>query len=129
MDPIADMLTRIRNAQLVLKEDVLIPYSRMKFHLAKILEQKGFVKNVDTFGRKARKKIKIGLRYDEDKRPLISGLERVSKQGQRIYKRAKEIKPVRGGAGMSIISSSQGLMTGREAKKRNLGGEHICNIW
>lgn len=129
MDPIADMLTRIRNAQAVLKKDVLVPYSRIKFEIAKILEKKGFVESVRKFGRKGGKKIKIVLRYDEDKRPFISGLRRVSKQGQRIYRSVEEIRPVRGGTGISIVSTSQGVMTGKEAKKRKMGGEVICEVW
>lgn len=128
MDPIADMLTRIRNAQAVDKDEVLIPYSSMKFQIAKILEKKELVGEVDKVGRK-KKSVRISLKYEEDGTPHIRGLKRVSKQGQRIYKRAGDLRAVRGGFGTGIISTSQGLVTIDEARKRGVGGEVICEIW
>lgn len=128
MDPIADMLTRIRNAQAVDKDEVLIPYSSMKFQIAKILEKKELVGEVDKVGRK-KKSVRISLEYEEDGTPHIRGLKRVSKQGQRIYKRAGDLRAVRGGFGTGIISTSQGLVTIDEARKRGVGGEVICEIW
>ena len=127
-DPIADMLNRIRNAQAVLKETVDIPISNLKYEVAKILEKGGFVSGVEKKGKKAKKVIEITLKYNE-KIPVISGLKRISKPGQRIYKRAKELKSVKGGYGIAIISTSKGLMTDKEARKQKLGGEVICEIW
>jgi len=129
-DPVADMLNRIRNAQAVLKETVDIPISNLRYEIAKILEKGGFVAEVEKKGKKTKKVIEITLKYNE-KVPVISGLKRVSKPGQRIYKRAKELKPVKGGYGIAIISTSKGggLMTDKEARKQKLGGEVICEIW
>lgn len=128
MDSISDMLNRIRNAQSVLKEQVFIPFSNLKYEIAKILEKQGFVKKTEKRGRKTKKIIEIDLKYIK-KIPAISGLKRISKPGQRIYKNFKEIKPVRGGYGMAIISTSRGLMTNKEARKQKMGGEIICEIW
>lgn len=127
-DPIADMLTRIRNAQAVLKPEVFVPFSKIKYQIIKILEKEGFVEKVERKGRGVRKKIKIVLKY-EDKTPAISGLRKVSKPGQRIYLPVKKIKPVRGGFGIAIISTPKDLMTDKEARKKRLGGEIICEIW
>ncbi len=130
-DPVADMLNRIRNAQAVLKETVDIPLSNLRYEIAKILEKGGFVAEVEKKGKKTKKVIEITLKYNE-KIPVISGLKRISKPGQRIYKRAKELKPVKGGYGIAIISTSKGgggLMTDKEARKQKLGGEVICEIW
>jgi len=128
MDPIADMLTSIRNAQVVLKETVKIPFSKFKLELAKVLEKNGFVKKVEKKGRGIKRVIEIKLKY-EDKIPVISGLKKISKPGQRIYAGAREIKPVRSGYGISIISTSKGLMTDKEVRKQNIGGEVICQVW
>jgi len=128
MDPISDMLTIIRNAQAVRKETVNVPFSNLKYEIAKVLEKEGFLKKVGKQGKKTRKKIEIILKYDSGA-PVISGLKRISKPGQRIYKKRREIKRVKGGYGKTIISTSKGLMTDREAKKQKLGGEIICEIW
>jgi small subunit ribosomal protein S8 len=128
MDPIAEMLTIMRNALLVKKEKVSIPFSKLKFRIAEILQENGFVENVERKRRKVKKIIEITLKYDNGK-PAISGLKRISKPGQRIYLPAKKIKKVKGGFGIAIISTSRGLMTDKEARKRRLGGEVICEIW
>lgn len=128
MDTIADMLTLIRNAQAVLKETVVIPYSEIKFEIAKILKKENFIEGIEKKGRKTKKSIEIKLKYD-DKKPAISSLRRVSRPGQRIYTTAGKIKKVRDGYGITIISTSKGLMTNKEARKKNLGGEIICEIW
>ncbi len=127
-DPIADMLNRIRNAQAVLKPTVDVPFSNLKYELAKILEKKDFVEKIEKKGKQIRKIIEITLKY-KNKLPVISGLTRISKSGQRIYLPIKKIKKVRGGYGMLIISTSKGLMTDTEAKKQKLGGEILCEIW
>ena len=128
MDPITNMLNSIKNAQAVLLPQIEVDFSNLKYEIAKILERKGLVEKVSKSGKKINKTLEIVLKY-EDKIPAISGLKRVSKSGQRIYLPAQKIKSVRGGYGFSIISTSKGLMTGSEAKKQNLGGELICEIW
>jgi small subunit ribosomal protein S8 len=128
VDPISDMLTRIRNAQAVAHQTVTIPFSKLKFNLAKVLEKEGLVGEVATRGRKARKIIEIKLKYEKGI-PVIQGLKRVSKPGRRIYIKKNELKPVRQGYGLIIISTSQGLMTNKEAKKKGLGGEVLCEVW
>ncbi|MCP6719600.1 MAG: 30S ribosomal protein S8 [Patescibacteria group bacterium] len=128
MDPIADMLTSIRNAQSVSKETVKVPFSKLKFEIAKILEKEGFINKAERKGKKIKKFIEIDLKY-EDKTAVISGLRKVSKPGQRIYISSKEIRPVRSGYGISIISTSKGLMTNKKARRQNMGGEVICEIW
>ena len=128
MDPISDMLTSIKNALAVRHPTVSVPLSNLKYEVAKILEKGGFVAKVEKKGKKAKKAIEITLKYD-GKVSAISGLKRISKSGQRIYKRAEELKPVRGGYGIAIISTSKGLMTDKEARKQKLGGEVICEIW
>ncbi len=128
MDPIADMLTSIRNAQAVLKETVNVPYSEIKFEIAKILKQENFVEEIERKGRKHKKLITIKLKYNNNE-PVISGLKRISKPGQRIYTAVGKIKRIRAGYGISIISTSKGLMTDKEARKKNSGGEILCEIW
>jgi len=128
MDPINNMLNSIKNAQAVLLPQIEVDFSNLKYEIAKILERRGLVGKVAKSGKKTTKTLEIVLKYD-DKIPAISGMKRVSKPGQRIYLPAQKIKSVRGGYGISIISTSKGLMTGSEAKKQNLGGELICEIW
>ena len=128
MDPISDMLNRIRNAQAVLKEQVDMPFSNLKYEIARVLEEKGFIEKAEKKGKRTKRTIEITLRYN-DKIPVISGLKMVSKPGQRIYKSFREVKPVRSGYGIAIISTPKGLMTDKEVKKQRLGGEVICEIW
>jgi small subunit ribosomal protein S8 len=128
MDPISDLLNQIRNGQAVLKEQILLPFSNLKYEIVKILEKEGFVEKIEKKGRKTKKIIEITLKYN-NKIPVISGLKRISKSGQRIYKNFKELKPVKSGYGIAIISTSKGLMTNKEARKQKLGGEVICEIW
>ena len=128
VDPISDMLTRIRNAQAVSSEKVLIPFSNLKLNLAKILEKQELIGKVNVQGRKIRKIIEIKLSY-KDGESVISNIKRISKPGQRIYIKKDEIKPIRQGYGLTIISTSKGLMTNMEAKKKRLGGEVICEIY
>ena len=129
MDPIADMLTVIRNAQAVKKDTVVVPFSNLKYEIARILEKNGFVDKVAKEGRKTKRAIMITLKYGEAKEPAISGLKRISKPGQRIYKKFKELKSVKSGFGIAIISTSKGLMRDKEARKQKLGGEIICEVW
>lgn len=131
VDPISDMLTRIRNALAVGHSTVDIPFSKIKFSLAEILANEGFVEKVERKGRGVKKRIEIKLMYEDKKNtiPKISHLKRISKPGKREYVQAKDIRPVLGGRGMSVISTSRGLMTGKEAKKKGLGGEVLCEMW
>jgi small subunit ribosomal protein S8 len=126
-DPIADMLTRIRNAGKALLPAVELPHSRMKESVAKILKSEGYVGDVAVEGN-AMKKIKIRLKY-QGKKSVIEGLKRVSKPGLRRYVGSTEIPRVLGGMGVSIVSTSEGVMTGAQAKKKNLGGELLCYVW
>jgi len=137
-DPITDTLNRIRNAQAVLHPTVDIPFSNLKYEIAKILKKEGFVEKVEKKGRKTKRMIEITLKYlpsealvkgGENKTPVISGLVRISKPSQRIYFKAKKIKRVKEGYGLAIISTSKGLMTDKEARKEKLGGEVICKVW
>jgi len=128
IDPIADMLNIIRNAQMAGKPEVSVPFSGIKFNIAQILEKNKFIDKAEKKGKKNGKFMSIVLKYD-NKAPVISGLKRVSKPGQRIYLSAKEIKSVRGGYGIAIISTPKGLMTNKEARKQKLGGEVICEVW
>ncbi len=122
------MLNRIRNAQAVLKLEVSIPFSNKKLEIAKILMQEDFVNEIKKSKKKKNKTIEIVLKYDEGI-PTISGLKRISKPGQKIYVKASEIKSVRRGYGIAIISTSKGLMTNKKARKEKHGGEVICEVW
>ena len=126
-DPISDMLTRIRNGGRALLPAVEMPHSKIKESVAKILKTEGYVADVAVEG-EGKKKIKIRLKYN-GKKNVIEGLKRVSKPGLRKYVGSTEIPRVLGGLGVSIVSTSEGLMTGTEAKKKNLGGELLCYIW
>ncbi|MBU1292020.1 30S ribosomal protein S8 [Patescibacteria group bacterium] len=127
-DPIADMLTRIRNAQAVNHKTVVIPFSKLKLNLAEILIKEGLIKKVTPQGRKTRKVIEIELKYQKGQ-PIINVLRRISKPGRRLYIKKSQIRSIRQGFGLSIISTHQGLMTNSEAKKKGLGGEIMCEIW
>jgi len=127
-DPIADMLTRLRNGAVAKKQDVTIPYSKLKHSLAEILKKEGYVADFKvvegTF-----KELVVTLKYDSRGEAVIGGLKRVSKPGQRIYVPITKIPRVNGGLGVSILSTSKGLMTDKEARKQKFGGEVICQVW
>ena len=128
IDPIVDMLNRIRNASMVLHPTVNIPFSNLRQEIAGILEKEKFIEKMEKRGKKTKKIIKITLKY-ENKNSVITDLQRISKQGQRVYVSSKQAGRVRGGRGIAIISTAKGLMTGREARRRKLGGEIICEVW
>ena len=128
-DPISDMLARIRNAQLVNHETVVMPVSKMKTRVAKILEDEGYIANVETIEDRPQGRLKFALKYDDAGRPVIEGLKRVSRPGMRIYRNAKEIPTVRGGMGMAVVSTSRGVMSDAEARSKNVGGEVLCYVW
>jgi small subunit ribosomal protein S8 len=128
-DPIADMLTRIRNAGMVKHDSVLVPASKMKLAIAKILKEEGFITDYEVVKGKPHRDIKIHLKYLGDNRPAISGLKRVSKPGLRVFVAKKEIPRVYGGMGVAIMSTSTGLRTGQQAWRQGSGGELLCYVW
>ncbi len=127
-DPIADMLTRLRNAIMARHTRVMIPASNMKIAIAQILKEEGYIKDYDVVRDTPQGTIRLTLRY-VDKRPVLSQLKRVSKPGLRVYTRRESIPRVRGGLGTAILSTPQGLMTGRKAYQLGLGGEVVCYVW
>jgi len=130
-DPIADMLTRIRNANKAQHDSVTMPGSKLKESLATILEREGYIGGFSTAPNEGRpgSSLTITLKYDSERRSTIAGLKRVSKPGLRIYARADNIDRVLGGFGVAVLSTSAGLMTDRGARKRHLGGEVLCHVW
>jgi small subunit ribosomal protein S8 len=128
-DPIADMLTRIRNASKAKHEEVDIPSSKLKVEIAKILKDEGFVKNVKLVKDRRQGLIRVYLKYTEDEIPVIQGIKRISKPGRRIYAGNDSIPRVLAGLGTAIMSTPKGIQTGKQAKKDNVGGEVICHVW
>jgi len=128
-DPIADMLTRIRNAVRARHPKVEIPHSRHKLGIAQILKGEGYVGDVAVVEKGKFKVIRVTLRYDADGNAIITGLSMVSRPGRRIYAGHQEIPPVMGGIGLTILSTPKGLMSGQDARKAGVGGEIVCNVW
>ena len=132
MDPRADMLSRIRNAAAVQKAEILLPMSKLKFNIAKLLEENGWVTKAEVIpheGKGGFDELKIVLKYKADGKPKIASLTRISKSSRRVYVGKDELPRVLNNLGIAILSTSQGIMTNREARKRNLGGEVICEIY
>ncbi len=128
-DPIADMLTRIRNANMVRHKSVDIPASNTKKRLAEILLEEGFIKSVEILDGEHQDIIRVELKYGEDKERVITGLKRISKPGLRVYAKKNEIPKVLGGLGIAIVSTSSGIVTDKEARKLGVGGEVMCYVW
>ena len=128
-DPIADMLTRIRNAIMARHDSVLIPASKMKLSITKIFKAEGFINDYEVVKGKPHRMIKLQLKYDDKNQPVLSGLERVSKPGLRVYAGSKEIPRFYGGLGVAIISTPKGVMTGHQAWREGIGGELLCYVW
>ncbi|MFC2002389.1 30S ribosomal protein S8 [Chloroflexota bacterium] len=129
-DPIADMLTRIRNATMARHDFVLVPTSKTKLSITRILKEEGFISDYEVLKGKPHREIKIHLKYYKSKnQPVLTGLERVSKPGLRIYAQRKEIPRVYGGLGIAILSTPTGIMTGQQAWRRGIGGELLCYVW
>lgn len=128
-DPIADLLTRVRNGAQSRLATVEIPHSKIKAEIVKILEAEGYIKSHEVTTETKYPTIRVHMRYDTKRNPIISHIRRVSKPGLRIYKPAAEIKPLRSGLATQILSTSYGVMTDREARKRRIGGEIICEVW
>ncbi|MFW6052539.1 MAG: 30S ribosomal protein S8 [Desulfosalsimonas sp.] len=128
-DPLADMLTRIRNAGQAKHKSVDLPGSRVKAALADVMKQEGYIKNYKFIKDNKQGILRIFLKYDAGEKHVIDGLERVSKPSRRVYVGGDEVKPVLNGLGISVLSTSKGLMTDTQARKQNIGGEVLCNIW
>ena len=128
-DPISDMLTRIRNGLTVRKPFVLVPSSKMKVAIAQILLEEGYIQGYEVTNERPQANIRVWLKYDDNRRPLLAGLERVSKPGRRVYKGKQELPWVLSGLGIAIVSTPKGVMTGREARRQGVGGEVLCYVW
>ena len=130
-DPIADMLTRIRNANIAMHDEVVMPFSKQKEALAKLLEKEGYIVgySVADNPKGPGQLLKIDMKYSPDRRRVISGLRRVSKPGLRVYRKHNEVERVLGGLGVAVLSTSRGLMTDREARRQRVGGEVLCHVW
>ena len=128
-DPIADLLTRMRNANQMLYNEVVVPSSNLKLEIVKILKAEGYITDYKVEKGQVQDNIVITLKYGKNKERVISGLKRISKPGLRVYAKAEEIPTVLNGLGISIVSTSKGIMTGKEARKENLGGEVLAYVW
>lgn len=128
-DPIADMLTRIRNANTALHDQVEMPASGLKAEVARVLKDQGYISDFELREGRVGQDLVIRLKYSSDRRRVISGLQRVSKPGRRVYVDKTTIPRVLGGMGVAVISTSQGVITGHEARRRGIGGEVICSVW
>lgn len=128
-DPIADMLTRIRNANQLRYTEVEMPTSKMKEEIARILKEEGYISDYKVESSEKSKKLILNLKYGAKKERVITGLKRISKPGLRVYAKADEVPSVLNGLGIAVVSTSQGVMTGRDAKSKNLGGEVLAYIW
>ena len=128
-DPVADMLTRIRNAVAVGHERVAMPSSKLKVRIAEILVDEGFIDRFDVSEDAHRRELELVLRYGDRRRPAIEGIKRISRPGHRVYRGSAELPRVQGGLGVAVVSTSQGLLPDREARRRRLGGEVVCEVW
>ncbi len=128
-DPLSDMLVRIRNAGKARLEKVDIPGSRLKAALAEVMKKEGFIRNYKFIQDNKQGILRIYLKYDRNEQHVICGMQRVSKPSRRVYVKGKDVKPVLNGTGISILSTSRGVLTDREARKESLGGEMLCRIW
>jgi small subunit ribosomal protein S8 len=128
-DPIADLLTRVRNGQMLRKTYVLMPSSKMKVAITKVLLEEGFIQGYEVTDDRPQPRLRVWLKYDDKRRPVVSGLLRVSKPGRRVYKGKRSLPWVLSGLGIAIVSTPKGIMTGREARRLGVGGEVLCYVW
>lgn len=128
-DPIADMLVRIRNAGAVGLESTAVPYSKLKFEIANVLLKEGWVKSFSVKGKKVRKHLEVEVAYRENQKPKVEGAKRLSKFSRRVYLGAKDIRPVKQGTGLLVLSTPRGVMSDKEARRQNVGGEALFSIW
>jgi small subunit ribosomal protein S8 len=129
IDPIADMLTRIRNGLTVRKSFVMVPSSKIKVAIAQILLEEGFIQGYEVTNERPQPNIRVWLKYDKNRRSVVTGLKRVSKPGRRVYKGKRELPWVLSGLGIAIVSTPRGVMTDREARRHGVGGEVLCYVW
>ena len=128
-DSIADLLTRIRNANMVSLPTTIIPFSKTKEAIVKLLKDEGYIVNYEVLGENEKKNIVVTLKYMDDGTKVISGLKRISKPGCRVYSKCEDIAPVRRGMGVAVVSTSKGILTDSQARQNRLGGEVICHVW
>jgi len=128
-DPIADLLTRIRNANGARKEQVDVPWSRQKEAIVRVVVEEGFLQSFSVVEENEKRTLRVVLRYDQNHRPVMKVVKRISRPSLRVYVGAKEIEPIRGGLGIHVLSTPSGVLVDREARKRNVGGELLCSIW
>jgi small subunit ribosomal protein S8 len=128
-DPIADLLTRIRNGLIVRKAFVLVPSSKTKVAIAQILLEEGFIQGYEVTNERPQPNLRVWLKYDKKRQPIVTGLRRVSRPGRRVYKGKRELPWVLSGLGIAIVSTPKGVMTGREARRLGVGGEVLCYVW
>ena len=129
MDPFADFLTRIRNGLRIRQKEVSAPYARMKYELARVLLEEGLISNFQVEGEGLRKRVIISLKYDEDGASVIRGIELLSRQSRRVHVGTDAIPKVIGGLGVAILTTSRGVMTDRDARRKRVGGELLCKVW
>jgi small subunit ribosomal protein S8 len=128
-DPLSDLLTRLRNGMRAGHDKVDVPSSRVKEAVLKVLEEEGYIASFRKVQNEGRPVLRVGLKYDPEGEPIVSGIERVSRPGRRVYAKADDIPSVLGGLGMSIVSTSRGILTDKKARQSRLGGEVLCNVW
>ncbi len=128
-DPIADMLARLQNAAAIKHQQVVMPASKLRVAVARILKDEGYIDKLEVSKDKPQANLRLWLRYDENKKPILSGVKRISKPGRRVYAGKAEVPWVRHGLGIAIVSTTQGVMTGARAKRMGLGGEILCYVW
>jgi small subunit ribosomal protein S8 len=128
-DPIADLLTRVRNANRARKESVDVPWSRLKERIVRVLVEEGFLRDVSSNENEGRKTLRVTLKYDEYRRPVISDIQRVSRPSLRVFVGCREIPSIRRGLGLAVLSTPKGVLADRVARKENVGGEVLCSIW
>lgn len=128
-DPISDMLTRMRNSLMIKQKFAIVPFSKLKVSILEVLRKNGYIEDYKEFGEGVSKFIKVALKYDKNGSPVMNGLKKISKPGRRVYSSSKDLSAVLGGLGISIVSTPKGIMSNIEAKKNNLGGEVICEIF
>ena len=129
MDTIADMLTQMRNGIQRRHREVDVPFARMKYEIARVLLEEGYISNFQVTGEGVSKRIVVTLKYNEDGSSVIEGIERISRQSRRVYAGADDLPKIRGGLGIAIVSTSRGLLTDRDARRERVGGEVVCKVW
>jgi len=128
-DPIADMLTRIRNATTARHDFTVMPASKLKVAIAKVIKEEGYIKDFEILRDGPRRNLRVWLKYADQKQPVLTGLQRISKPGRRVYAKSAEMPRVLGGLGVAVVSTPEGIMTAQQARKRKVGGEVLCFIW